>query len=72
MVNTANFYEKLDDIFNSLVSKHPEYFNKDIMQVKSDVIQAYEYNNMHRGDYLEKLMKPKYFAITEDGKIVSL
>ena len=67
-----NFYEKLDDIFNKLTEDNPEYFNKIIMQVKSDVISAYDYDNQHKSTYIKRMIKAKSFAITEDGKIVSV
>jgi hypothetical protein len=68
----VNFYEKLDKIFNKLTTENPEYFNMDILQMKSDIIDAYEYDNNHKGDFIAKLIKVKHFKISEDGKIVSV
>ena len=68
----VNFYEKLDDIFDNLTNSHPEYFNDDILNMKSKIIEAYDYENAHRGDYIAKMLKVKHFRITADGKVVSV
>jgi hypothetical protein len=65
-----NFYERLDEIFKKLITENPEYFNKEFLKMKSEIIKAYEYDNNHKGEYLAKVMKVKQYDITDDGKIV--
>jgi len=66
----ANFYEKLDDIFD-------EYFNDNNMseqfiKLKSDIIKAYKDAECNKGNYLHKMMKVKHFKITDDGQVVAM
>lgn len=65
----ANFYEKLDDIFDKFMNANPEYFNEKILNMKSEIIEAYIYENNHKGDYIANMLKVKHFRITEDGNI---
>jgi hypothetical protein len=65
-----NFYEKLDDIFDSFVKLHSATCLGDILNLKSNIIQAYEYDNAHKGDYIAKLLKVKHFRITENGVVL--
>lgn len=68
----VNFYEQLDDIFDKLAEKNPAYFNQDILNMKSDIIKAYQNENAHCGDYISKMIKVKQFCITADGKVMSI
>lgn len=66
----SNFYEKLDDIFDKFLNANPEYFNEKILNLKSQIIEAYNiFETNHNGDYIANMLKVKHFRITEDGKI---
>jgi hypothetical protein len=67
-----NFYEKLDDIFDNFVKQHPTTCLDDVLNLKSNIIKAYEYDNAHKGDYIAKMLKVKHFRITENGLVLPI
>ncbi len=65
-----NFYERLEDIFKKVIAEHPEYFNAEFLQIKAEIMKAYEYDNNHKGEYIARILKIKHYDIDDDGKIV--
>lgn len=65
----VNFYEELDIVFNRLIESKQEIF-EDLVQVKSDIISAYEKANGYEGKQIAKVLKKKNFQIDENGKLV--
>ena len=71
LMNMVNFFVSLDDIFDELINSNPEYFNKDILNMKSKIIQAYQSEKNTRGEYIASILRVKHFHIDDEGKIVS-
>ena len=67
----VNFYEALDEVFDKLIENKQDLFD-DLVQIKSDIITAYEKSHDYERTYMSKLLKVKHFKITEDGQIVSV
>jgi len=65
-----NFYETLDELFDNFMNTHNLHYNEDVLNIKSQIIQAYDFENLHKGDNIANILKPKNFRITEDGRIV--
>jgi len=45
-----NFYETLDELFDNFMNTHNLHYNEDVLNIKSQIIQAYDFENLHKGD----------------------
>jgi hypothetical protein len=67
----TNFYEALDDVFEKLIEDKRELFDE-LVDIKSDIIKAYEKSHYYECRYIANTLKPRSFKITEDGRVVSV
>lgn len=66
------FYEILDEIFETSVMNKQILTKDDYIDLKSEIIRAYEKNHKKRAGYISGLIKPKIFKISDDGSVEEL
>lgn len=66
------FYEILDEIFENNVKNKNALTREDYIDLKTEIIRAYEKSNNKRAQYISGLIKPKIFKITDDGSVEEL
>lgn len=64
----SNFYEIIDDMFNNILKKNNLKIN-DIIDIKSRIIEAYEYSSNKECDYINSTLSIKSFKLNEYGII---
>lgn len=66
----VNFYEEIDTAFDKLYETYG--FNDDIINLKQNILYAYENENAYRCEELRKVLKPRHWVIDKDGNVRSV
>ena len=62
-----NFYEALDNIFETIIQDDCDEI--ELLDLKSQIIKAYQQTKDRRSKYLVNMIKPKTFKICDNGII---
>lgn len=66
----VNFYEEIDTAFDKLYETYG--FNDDIINLKQNILHAYENENAYRCEEIRKAITPRHWIIDKDGYVRSV
>lgn len=65
-VNTSNFYEVLDNVFDALFKKEGG-FTEELIGYKEQLLDIYENEGTYKSKELLKILTPKHWYIDNEG-----